>query len=97
MNNTAVRKQQIIDPGLELAAEIGFAAVNRAKIAAKVNLAEGTVSHRLGTMAQVRRSIMRAAIKNNVFVVIAQGLALNDPTAVKAPAEVRKRALAALL
>lgn len=90
------RKTQILDAALAIASKQGYARVTREAIAAEAGCAPGLVSHYLGTMVQTRRDIMRAAIRNRVLPVIAQGLAANDPHAKKAPDELKQAALASI-
>jgi len=49
------------------------------------------------TMAQLRRSIMRAAVRRENLAVIAQGLAAGDAQARKAGRAVQRRALESIL
>lgn len=90
------RKTQILDAALAVAKKQGYAHVTRDAIAAEAGCAPGLVSHYLGTMVDTRRDIMRAAIRQRVLPIIAQGLAANDRHARKAPDDVKQAALASI-
>lgn len=95
--NPEVRKAQLIDVALKLAAKHGLANVRRDQIAEAADVSPGLVSHALGTMTEMRRTIMRQAIAREVLPIIAEGIVAKDKTALKAPDALRKRALAALV
>lgn len=92
----AVRKEEIIAAALRVAAKHGFENVSRAMIAEEADVAPGLVSNYWGTMPQLRRAIMREAVKQEDLVIIAQGLARGHTQAVKAPPELKDRAIATL-
>lgn len=86
------RREEILTAALELSRSEGYHRVTREQIAKRADVAEGLVSHYFGTMVQMRRAIMRAAIAARDLVVLAQGLGLGDPNAKKAPEEMRRSA-----
>ncbi|HWI02368.1 MAG TPA: TetR family transcriptional regulator [Acidimicrobiales bacterium] len=92
-----VRKEQILAAALRRAKVQGYNRVTREQIAADAGCAPGLVSNYFGTMVSLRRDIMRAAIRERVLPVIAQGLAAHDPHARKAPDELKQAALATLV
>lgn len=96
INDVGVRRTQILDAALKLAQAEGFGIVSRDKIAKVLECAPGTVSHHFGTMTQFRRALMRHAIEKENLAVLAQGLAAKNEHAQKAPAGLKKRALASL-
>lgn len=83
----------ILDVALRHASAKGLAAITRAEIAEEAGIATGIVNAAYGTMQQLRRAVMRAAIEREVLAVVAGGLAAMDPQALKAPQELRARAL----
>lgn len=89
---SAIRIEEIIAAGLRLAVAKGYQQVSRSDLAQAVGVAEGTVSLHFGTMAQFRRSLMRAAVHQRHLAVLAQGLAARDHEARKAPADLRDAA-----
>lgn len=89
---SAVRVEELLAAGLLLAVSKGYQQVSRADLAQAVGVAEGTVSVHFGTMKQFRRSLMRAAVHQRHLGVVAQGLAMRDHEALKAPADLRDAA-----
>lgn len=89
---SAVRVEEVIKAGLQLAVLKGYQCVSRADLARAVGVTEGAVSNYFGTMPQFRRSLMRAAIRQKDLAVLAQGLAARDPYALEAPQELREAA-----
>ena len=88
----AARTSDLLAAAVRIAEMKGYQQVTREDIAMACGVSPALVSHSLGTMVQMRRSLMRAAVANEVLVVIAQGLAVRDPHALKAPDDVRRRA-----
>jgi AcrR family transcriptional regulator len=90
------RKAQILSAALELSETASYARVTREQIAEKAGCPPTLISYHFGTMPALRRDIMREAIRTERLPVIAQGLALRDAHALKAPEELRQRAAHAL-
>lgn len=82
----------ITQAALKLAETLGYRNVSREQIAEAAKVSPALVSSRLGTMEQVRRAIMRAAVKAGNARVVAQGLAHKDPYARRAPDELKTEA-----
>lgn len=92
------RKEQLLNSALKLAEEHGYQSVTRKMIAENCDCTEGNVSRALGaTMPQIKRDIMRHAVKSENLAVIAQGIVNKDSHALKADIDLRTRALAALV
>ena len=91
-----VRTDQLTVVALSLAEKSkgGYRSVSRSDIAEAAGVAPSLVSARLGTMDNVRRAIMRHAIKTENIRVLAQGLAVGDSHARKAPDALRQKAAA---
>ena len=92
-----MRFRQLMNAAMEIAVETGFASVTRDGIARRAGVSSGLVSLHLGTMKNLRRTLMRAAVREEVLSVVAEGVATRDPTALKATAELRERALRAAM
>lgn len=90
------RKAQILDVAVEQAEKRGYQNIERQHVADAAGISPGLVSKYFGTMPDLKRSVMRAAVKNECLPVIAQGLALKDKQATKAPEALQLRALASL-
>lgn len=52
------------------------------------------MSARLGTADAIRRSVMRAAVREGTVAVVAEGLALRDKQAMRASPELRAQCAA---
>lgn len=87
------RTKQLLEVALQLAAQHGLATVTRNQIAEEAGVAPSLVSARLGTMDDMRRSVMRRAIKTETLPVIAAGLLARDQYALRAPEDLRRRAI----
>lgn len=92
----ADRKAAILHAALDLAATQGYRRMTREAVATAASVSPALVSLYLGTMPQLQRAVMRAAVRQGVAAVVAQGLAERDPQALKAP-DALKREAAALL
>lgn len=91
---TAARKEDILAAALQLAEEGGYLTVTRNDIAAAAQVSGPTLHYHFGTMAQLRRDLMRYAIRVGSSRVIAQGVVAGDPQAMKLDEATRKAALA---
>jgi len=91
------RKAQILSTALTLCETASYARVTRDQIAERAGCAPTLVAYHFGTMPALRRDIMREAVRVECLPVIAQGLALRDSHALKAPEELRQRALQSLV
>lgn len=87
------RKAMILQAAIEAAKSHGYQNVTRDDIANRAGVSMGLVTKYYGTMNQLRRAIMRAAVVEEIGPVIAQGLVFNDPQAQKAPEHVKRKAL----
>ena len=91
------RKLQILRAALIVASKDGgLSTISRQAVAAEAGCAESLVSRYFGTMVEFKRTIMRAAVHNQILSVVAQGLAMGDKHAQKADPELKSRALATL-
>ena len=88
----ALRREQILLVAIEMAREGGYGKITRDAIAEQAGVSMGLVTRYFETMPQLRRDLMRAAVRGEVLEVIAQGLTDGNPYAKKASAEVKARA-----
>jgi len=94
--NPADRQVLILDAALRMSRLHGYQKVTRLDIAMAADCSEALVSQYFGTMVQVRRAVIRAAIKQGDLQILAQGLAARDGHAQKAPDELKRAAVATL-
>jgi AcrR family transcriptional regulator len=90
------RVAQILGAALDVAAKVGYQRVTRQEVADRIGIPSSLIPYHMGTMVEFRRQIMREAVRVECLPVIAQGLAHRDRHAMKAPDELRARALATL-
>lgn len=92
----ADRKAAILDAAVAAAKKHGFARLRLVHIAEQAECSNALVVSHYGTMAQMRRAVMRAAVKQEILPIIAEGIATRDPVACKAPDSLKEKALATL-
>lgn len=90
------RTNHLISAALAVAARVGYLTMTRDQIATEADCSPGLVSLHLGTMPAMRRLVMRAAVRQGALAVVAQGLAMRDPVALKADAGLRRDAVGSL-
>ncbi len=90
------RIKEITAVALDLAEKLGYQCVTRDGVAAAAGVSGGSVTGLLGTMAQLRRRLMRAAIQQKRYRIIAQGLAVRDPMCGKLSPEIAELAAQSL-
>jgi AcrR family transcriptional regulator len=94
--NPADRKKQILEVAVTLSKKQGYQHVTREDIARGAECATGLINRYFGTMPQLRRAVMRWAVKHGELAIVAQGIVAKDPQALKAPDDLKQRALASL-
>lgn len=81
---TKVRRQIMLAAALRLAScPGGWYTLTRQKIAKASLCSEALVSRYLGNMPEVRKAIMREAIRREILEIISQSIAAHDGYAVK--------------
>ncbi len=86
------RKVEILDAALDLSAKRGYLHVTRDEIAEAVGVTGPAVQYHFNTMDNLRRALMEHAVTKRCAPVVAQGLAVFDPAAADADADLRKEA-----
>ena len=89
-----IRKDEILAAALVLAASTHYTRVTREAIAGAVTIKGPAIQYHFGTMSQLRRELMRAAVKQRVLSVVAQGLLARDEHAERADTALREEAVA---
>jgi|SRR5690554_4203150 len=90
------RRERILSAALELARRDGYQHIKREDVAELAGTSLALVSHYFGTMPQLKRDVMRAAVRLRDAAVVAQGLAARDAHAQKADDTLKRAALEAL-
>jgi DNA-binding transcriptional regulator YbjK len=91
------RREQIMQAAIEAAKQHGIQNMQRDQIADIAKCGESTINKYYNTMTQLRRDVMRRAIKDEVYEVIAQGLMYKDPRALKLSDDIKKKALETMI
>lgn len=92
----AERRAELLDAALHIAERIGADKVTHDLVAQHAEVTRTLVIHYFGTAPQLRRDIMRAAVKRRLVSIVARGIALRDSHALKADEALREQALAYL-
>lgn len=92
----AIRRAALLDVAVDVASTRGWRTLTRECIAVAAGVSPALVSARLGTMDQLRRAVMRAAVRREIASIVAEGLVAGDPHARRAP-DALKRAAADLI
>lgn len=91
-----IRRAQILQHAVEAARDHGYQRITRDEVARRAGVSVGLVTRYFTTMPQLKRSVMRFAVRNEILEIIAQGLAAADPHARKAAPELKQRAVETL-
>lgn len=95
--DAGLRKEHILGIALTMAEAAGYTRINRAELAEAAGISESLIQYHFGSMENLRRAIMRHAVHTKRLAVIAQGLAVKDPHALKAPEAVQLEAIAGMV
>lgn len=91
------RDGRILDAAIELAEADSFQWLTRDAVAARAEVSPGTVSNAYGTMADLKRAVLAAAVERRILSIVAEGAGVRHPIIMAAPEELRKEALATLI
>lgn len=87
------RREDILDAATHLARNGNYQTITREKIAKRVKCSEALISIYY-TMPELKRAVMRAAVKNSDAALIGQGIAVKDPLTRSITPAVRAAAVA---
>lgn len=90
------RKDEILAAALDIAANSHYLKVTREQIAVRVGVSGPAIQYHFQTMVQLRKDLMRAAVKQTCLKVIAQGLLSDDPHAIRASEGLKRQAIKAI-
>lgn len=93
----AERRAELLDAALHIAERIGADKVTHDLVAQHAEVTRTLVIHYFGTAPQLRRDIMRAAVKRRLVPIVARGIALRDSHALKADEALRAECAAHLM
>lgn len=95
--SAGLRKEHILTVAVNLAKTTGYTKITRDGVAEAAGVSFGLVNKYFGTMTQLKGDVMRAAIKQKIPEIVAQGLASCDERARKAPDTLKQEAIQLLL
>lgn len=94
--NPELRREHILGTAVTVAKTEGYTKITRDQVAEAAGVSAGLVSRYFPAMAQLKKAIMRQAVRYEVPEIIAQGLALGDDRARKAPQGLKDKAISFL-
>jgi AcrR family transcriptional regulator len=88
------RKEQLLTAAIRVAERVGYNKINRLMIVKELGgeVTDGLVNRYFGQRHSLRQAVLYAGIERGNLTILAQGLALGDTYARKAPAAMRKAA-----
>lgn len=90
------RKAEILSAAVAAAQALGFTRFRLVDVAAKANCSTALVIIYWSTMEQIRRAVMREAIRIEALPILAVGIAIDDPRCRKMSHDLAQRAIASL-
>lgn len=90
------RRKAIIAAATKLAQRHGYTNITREAVAVEAACSPATVSVYFPLFGDVKRMVLKEAIATSNLTILAQGLAARDRVALRAPDELKKKAIATL-
>lgn len=90
------RKASILDAAVTVARRHGYSNFRMHHVSTEAGCSNALVVIYWKTMEQIRRDVMRVAIRERHLDIIATGIALKDPRCRKLPAELHQAAIDSL-
>jgi AcrR family transcriptional regulator len=87
-----IRKAEILTAALDLACLTHYSTVTRDQVATAAGVSPAAVQYHFSTMTKLRGEVMRAAVKREVLLVVAQGLLAKNAHVVAISEELRAKA-----
>lgn len=91
------RRNEILEAALSEAKKSGFHSLSILGVAVKADCSRALIHTYFNTVSQLKRAVMRQAIKNENLLIVAQGLVAGDTTARKAPDWLQQKALESVI
>lgn len=92
VTDPTLRKEHILNVAINTAKIISYDKLTRQDVAENAGVSIGLITRYFTTMNQLRRDVMRTAVKRGVLEVVAQGLVNKDKHALKASKELKANA-----
>lgn len=92
-----LRRVEILNAAMKLATRKGgWGSLTRASIAVEAECSEALVSLYFGTSVQIKRAVMREAVRTENLPILAQGIVAGDKQAAKIDATLKQKAIQSL-
>lgn len=87
------RRENILAVAMDVAIKHGYDKVTRERVATQAGISTGLVNHAYGTMGQLQRAVMRAAIQREILPIVSYGLGIGCKHAHSASNELKYKAM----
>jgi len=91
------RRDELLEIALQLAIEKGYTNLDRSMIAKKAGVSISLITEYFKPFKELKKELMFQAVKRNIVQIIAQGLSIKDPLALKVSPRVKQQATSFLL
>ncbi len=86
------RRQQILEGAILLSKRIGYRNIEQKSVAKFINISPALITYYF-TMDKLKSEIVKCAIKDKIYEIIAQGVTSNDPAFSKLDKKTREDAV----
>ncbi len=90
------RDEKVFEAAIAEAREQGYQFITREAVAERAGVSVGGVNNAFGTMVDLKRAVLRAAIEREILPIVAEGIAMGSPVVADLAPELRERALLSL-
>lgn len=90
------RNKKVLEAAIAEACEQGYQFITREAVAQRAGVSVGGVNNAFGTMLDLKRAVLRAAIERRILRIVAEGIAMGSPVVADLPPELRREALASV-
>lgn len=87
-----VRKEMVLCTAIQMSLKVGYQHLIRDDVAKAAEVSGSLVNKYFGTIDNLKKEVLRAAIEKGIVEIVAQGLGMRDPEALKAPEEIKQKA-----
>lgn len=91
--NPKERKEQILITAVKLSEKYGYSNIRRDDVAKQAGVSMGLVNNYFNTMQQLKRAVIRHAVKCEILPIVAQGILAKDKQVSKISDDLKKRAI----
>jgi len=85
-------RDPVLKAAVTLAKRVGYRNIQQLEVAKLAQCSAGSVTNAFGTLTNLKREVMRYAVREGIVEIIAQGLADGNPYARKAEPTLKRKA-----